>query len=108
MLNLFKGLLYVFLLIKTEKRKGEFLFLCMAMENTYSQLDFMLEKEVLDELKGQAGEVCRGEKDQCNREEQGDWHRALKYGTKNGEFNILIVFYSLSYILIEIQLCNCA
>lgn len=28
----------------------------MAMENTYSQLDFMLEKEVLDELKGQARE----------------------------------------------------
>lgn len=35
-------------LLKTEERKRESLFLCIGMENVYRQLDFGLEKQVLD------------------------------------------------------------
>lgn len=80
MLNSFKGLLCMLMLLKTEERKGESLFLCICMESVYRQLDFMLEKQALDEMKEPAGKICRGEKDQCNRKEQADfWYRALKY-----------------------------
>lgn len=108
MLSSFKGLLCMLVLPKTEERKGESLFLCIGMENVYRLIDFMLEKQALDWMRGQAGKICRGEKYQCNRKEQADfWHRALKYRVgqrmENSTFRSI-----LSCILIEILLCGCA